>query len=184
MSKSTVAFACALGILVVLSASADEAKVKLDAATGLWEVTTHPQMSGTLKVPEEQLQRMTPEQRARVEAALQTATERAKQEHVMRECLTSEQLGKGFDLGNEGSSCKTTVIRNTSSELEVRRECSEEGNVRTTTEQFRMDGRRHVSGTVDAAMSQGGKPLTMHMTIEGRWLGADCGGIKEPQVVK
>ncbi|MGH8217359.1 MAG: DUF3617 domain-containing protein [Steroidobacteraceae bacterium] len=184
MSKSTVALACALGILVMLPISADEAKVKLNADTGLWEVTTHPEMSGTLKIPEEQLQKMTPEQRARVEAALQTATERAKQEHVTRQCVTPEQLGKGFDLGNEGSSCKTTIIRNTSSELEVRRACTEDSNVRTTTEHFRMNGRRHVLGTVDAAMMQGGKPLTMHMTIEGRWLGADCGGIKGAQVVK
>lgn len=184
MSRSNVALACALGMLVMLPASADQEKVNLDADTGLWEVTTHPQMSGSLKIPEEQLQKMTPEQRARVEAALQAVTESAKEGHVMRQCLTREHLGKGFDLGNEGADCKTTVIRNTSTELEVRRQCSGNDNVRTTTEHFRMDGRRRVSGTMDAVMSQEGKPLTMHMAIEGRWLGADCGAVKDAEVVK
>ena len=184
MTNRTVALACALGICVILPVSADETKVKLDADLGLWEVTTHPKMSGTLTIPEEQLQKMTPEQRARMEAAMQAVTQNAQREHVVRQCLTPEQRAKGFDLGNEGSSCKTTVIQNTSSELEVRRECGAESEVRTTTEHFRMSGSRHVSGTVDAAMSQNGKPVAMHMTIEGRWLGADCGGIKDAQVVK
>lgn len=184
MSKCNVALACALGIVVMLPASADGTKVNLDADTGLWEVTTHPQMSGTLNIPDEQLQKMTPEQRARVEAALKSVTENVNQEHVIRQCLTPGERSKGFDLGNEGSSCKTTVRRNTSSELEVRRECSADNEVRTTTEHFRMSGRRHMSGTVDAAMSQNGKPVTMHMTIEGKWLAADCGGVKDAQVVK
>ena len=184
MTKTYLALACALGIVLTLPVSADQTKVKLDAETGLWEMTTHPQMSGTLQIPEEQLQKMTPEQRARVEAALQSATANVSREHVIRQCLTPEQLSKGFDVGDEGSSCKTTVIRNTSSELEVRRECTESNAPHTTTERFRMSGRREVSGTVDAALSQNGRPLTMHMTIEGRWLGADCGGIKDAQVVK
>lgn len=184
MTKSNVALACALCMLVMLPASADQAKVKLDAATGLWEVTTHPQMSGTLKIPEEQLQKLSPEQRARIEAALQSATANAKQEHVIQECLTPEQRAKGFDLGNEGSACKTTVIRNTSTELEVRRECTTNNDLHTTTERFQMSGPRRVSGTVDATMAQGGEPMSMHMTIEGRWLSADCGDIKDARVVK
>lgn len=184
MTRGIVALTCAFGMLAVLPVSADQTKVKLDAATGLWEVTTHPQMSGTLQMPEEQLQKMAPEERARVEAALQAATQNASQEHVIRECLTPEQRAKGFDLGNEGPSCKTSVIRNTSSELQVRRECTANSDVRTTTEHFRMSGTRRMSGTVDAAMQQNGKPVRMHMTIEGRWLSADCGAIKDAQVVK
>ena len=102
----------------------------------------------------------------------------------MRECMTPEKLAQGFDLGNEGDSCKTTIVHNTSTELEVRRECNAENEARTTTEHYRMSGRRHISGTVDAAMSQNGKPLTLHTTIEGKWLGSDCGGVKDMQVVK
>lgn len=184
MTKSNVALACALGIVVMLPATADETTVKLDASMGLWEVTTHPRLSGKLQIPEEQLQKMTPEQRARVEAAMQGVTQSASQDHVIRECLTPEMRSKGFDLGNEGSSCKTTVIQNSSSELQVRRACNENSNVRTTTEHFRMSGSRHMSGTVDAAMAQDGRPVTMHMVIEGRWLSANCGDVKDAQVVK
>jgi Protein of unknown function (DUF3617) len=38
---------------------------------GLWEVTTNPKMSGQMPIPEEQLAKMTPEQRARLQAAMQ-----------------------------------------------------------------------------------------------------------------
>jgi len=183
MCKGYVALACAFGIVVMLPALADE-KMNLDADTGLWELTTHPQMTGTLSIPEQQLQKMTPEQRARIEAALQAATQNANQEHIVRQCLTAAERDRVFDLGNESSSCKTTVIRNTSSELEVRRECATTDDVHTTTERLQMSGPRHVSGSVDAVMSRNGKPMTMHMTIEGRWLGADCGAIKGAQVLK
>ena len=185
MSKGTVALACALGIVVMLPVSADQTKVMLDADTGLWEVTTQPEVNGALSMPEEQLQQLSPEQRARVEAALQAATENAKQEHVVRECLTPEQRAKGFDLGaNDTSSCTTHVIRNASDELEVRRECVPGSNLRSMTEHLRMSGHRHVSGTVDVLMLQSGKQMTMHMTIEGRWLTADCGSVKDVERVK
>jgi hypothetical protein len=184
MVKGNVALACALGILVMLPVSADETKVNLAADDGLWEVTTHPQTTGEMPISQEQLQRLTPEQRARVEAAMKAAMGAANREHVMHECMTPEKRQKGFDLGDEGSSCKTKVIKNTNNELEVRRECSTDNDVHTTTEHIRMNGRRHVSGTVDAAMSRGEKQMTMHMSIEGKWLGADCGAVKDSEVVK
>jgi Protein of unknown function (DUF3617) len=183
--RNNVALACALGVLVMLPVSADETKVKLAADTGLWEVTTHPQTNGELPISQEQLQRLSPEQRARIEAAMKAAMENANQAHVMRECLTPERLAKGFDLGDDSSSsCKTTVVRNTSTELEAHRECKGESNVRTMTERLRTSGRRQVSGTIDVLMSQGAKQLTMHMSVEGRWLGADCGAVKDSQAVK
>jgi Protein of unknown function (DUF3617) len=185
MSKTSVALVFALGIAVLLPVSADPTQVKLAADNGLWEVTTHPQISGQMPISQEQLQELPPEQRARIEAAMQAMMGQANRQHVMRECMTPEKRAKGFDLGYESSSsCKTTVIRNTSSALEVRRECSGESELRSMTERMQMSGPRHITGTIDALMSQGGKQMTMHVTLEGKWLGADCGGVTDSQVVK
>ena len=184
MSKTTVAVVFALGILVMLPVSADSPQVKLAADNGLWEVTTHPQTSGQMPISDEQLQKLSPEQRARVEAAMKAAMGQANQEHVMRTCMTPEKRAQGFGLGNEGPSCKTTVVQNTSSELQVHSECSTDNDVRTTMEHLRMSGRHRISGTVEAHMSQGGKQMTMHMNIVGKWLGADCGGVKDSEQVK
>lgn len=184
MSKSNMALACALGILVMLPVSADSPQVKLAAENGLWEVTTHPQTSGQMPISDEQLQKLSPEQRARVEAAMKAAMGQANQEHVIRTCMTPEKRAEGLGVGNEGPSCKTSVIQNTSSELQVRSECSSDNGVRTTTEHLRMSGRHSISGTVEAAMSQGSKQMTMHMTIAGKWLGADCGSVKDAETVK
>ena len=184
MSTRTAALACALGIFVMLRVSADETKVNLSAENGLWEVTTHPQTTGQMPISEEQLQKLSPEQRARVEAAMKAAMGQANQEHVMRTCMTAEKRAQGLGLGNQGPSCKTTVLRNTSEELQVRSECSTDNNMRTTTEHLRMSGRHRISGTVEAVMAQGEKQMTMHMAIEGKWLGADCGSVKDSEEVK
>jgi uncharacterized protein DUF3617 len=185
MSKTTVALVIALGIAVMLPVGADPTQVKLAADTGLWELTTHPQANGELPISQEQLQQLSPEQRARVEAAMQAAMAQANREHVVHECLTPAKRAKGFDLGDDpSSSCKTTVVRNTSTELEAHRECSGENDLRTMTERLQMTGPRHVSGTIDMLMSQGGKQMRMHMSVEGKWLGADCGAVNDVQVVK
>jgi hypothetical protein len=155
MMRTTVALACTLGIAAMLPVSADQTKVRLDADTGLWEVVSRPQTPG------------------------------GAQEHVVRECLTVEQRAKGFDLGaNDTPSCKTRVIRNTSRELEARRECTPGHDLRTLTEHLRMSGPRHVSGTMDMVVSHEGKLMTMHMIVEGRWLAAECGAVRDVQPVK
>src|SRR5437016_3699866 len=44
--------------------------MKPNIKPGLWEVSHHPQVTGQVPIPEEQLAKLTPEQRARMEAAL------------------------------------------------------------------------------------------------------------------
>jgi hypothetical protein len=184
MSPRTATLACALTFAAVLSARADQVQVKLDADNGLWEVTTHGESSGAPVIPEAELQRLTPEQRARVQAAMQAALERAKEGRVMRECLTGERRARGFEIGNDEPSCKTTVVKNTSTELEIHKECGSDDDMRRLTERFQMSGRRRVTGSVELIQARGGGDLKMHTTFEGKWLGADCGGVKDVQVIK
>ncbi len=62
--------------------SADPTQVELAADNGLWEVHTHPQTKGQLPISDEQLQKLSPEQRARLEAAMQAAMGAANQGDV------------------------------------------------------------------------------------------------------
>ena len=77
MSSKKWAILCALGAsaaAMVLASAADTPQ--LNVKLGLWEISTHPQVSGQLPITDEQLQRLPPEQRAKFEAAMQAALAR------------------------------------------------------------------------------------------------------------
>lgn len=184
MITRPLALACALGATAMLPVLADQVQVKLDADTGLWEVTTHGQSNGAPLISEDDLQKLPPEQRERLKAAMQAAMAQAMKGRTMHECLTPEQRARGFDVGDDSSSCKTTVVKNTSTELEVHKECATDNDRSRITERFHMSGRRQVSGTVDVVQSRAGNDLTLHTNIEGKWLGRDCGNVKDAEIVK
>src|SRR5690349_17314466 len=77
----------------VLLAHAGDA-VKLDVKLGLWEVKTQGKAGG--KIPDEMLQRVPPERREQMIAAMRAAAERPT---TARQCLTADKLAKGFDFG-------------------------------------------------------------------------------------
>lgn len=184
MMTRPLALACALGAAAMLPVLADQVQVKLDADTGLWEVTTHAHSNGAPLVSEDDLQRLPPQQRERFKAAMQAAMAQAMKGRTMRECLTPEQRARGFDVGDQSSSCKTTVVKNTSTELEVHKECATDNDMSRITQRFHMSGRRHVSGTMDIMQSRAGNELILHTDIEGKWLGRDCGKVKDVEIVK
>lgn len=187
MSIKRVVFGCTWGAAacILVSANADQS-VQLNVATGLWEVTSHPQVSGDLP-PEmqERLQSLPPEQRERIEAAIRGAMADAQQEHVFRECMTRERLSRGFATGADTPECKTTLVSNTRTDFEYRKACaSEDGGMHTENARFHIHDPHRVSGTIDFSDTRGGRTMSVHNRVEGKWLGADCGDVKDAQRVK
>jgi hypothetical protein len=76
--------------------------VKPNIKPGLWEVSNTPQVSGEMPIPEEQLAKLTPEQRARMEAAMKAAMASGGKPHVYKECMTPEKIAGGFDIDRHG----------------------------------------------------------------------------------
>jgi hypothetical protein len=158
---------------------------QLNVKLGLWEIATHPQVSGNLPITDEQLQKMPPEQRAKFEAAMQAALARGAQPRMFKECMTAEKRSRGFNAGTDQSkNCQTILVTNTPSEFESHRECSTEDGKQSTGVHFRIVSSDHVSGTVNTLISKGAKTMTVNSTMEGKWLGADCGGVKDMELEK
>jgi len=160
----------ALILLAPLACRADEV-TPLDVKPGLWEVTV--QSSGMPGIPPEALAQMPPEQRARIEAAMNTP-------HTSRSCLTSEALKKPLEFGDRPYSyCKRTVTRSSPGAMEFHIECD---NGRTKSV---GDGHFH---TVSPESFKGevvmnnttadGRTMTGKVTVSSRWLGSDCGNVK------
>ncbi|HUI60381.1 MAG TPA: hypothetical protein VLX90_09165, partial [Steroidobacteraceae bacterium] len=126
-SRTAMRLACACAAVTLVAQAAD--LVKPDIKLGLWQVVNDPQVSGEMPIPEEDLAKLPPEQRARVEAGFRASVARAVRPHTYRECMTAEKLARGFDIDKKGdeASCKRRVISSTSSELTLHDECDRSG---------------------------------------------------------
>ena len=157
-----------------------------DVKPGLWEVTNNPQISGEMPIPADQLAKMTAEQRARLQAAMQANTAKGNKPRVYKECMTPEKIARGFETGPKGddSSCKRNVISSTAKELTLHDECSKQDRKTVTDLHFEVKGGKQMNGRINVVINSGGKTMTVNSTIQGKWLGANCGTVKDAELEK
>jgi hypothetical protein len=175
-TRSTLAcLGSATALIALLAQAAD--LVKPNIKLGLWEITTTTKMAG---LPEEMLARVPPERRAQMLAALQAS---AGKPHVMKECMTQEKLAHGFKA-DENPSCTRQVLSSSASEVKVHDECTTEQGKRTVDGHFQMPDREHMTGSMHVVMTRGERTMNVDGTLEGKWLAASCGDVKDVEVEK
>lgn len=167
--------------LMALSQAADS--IKLNVKPGLWEVSSLGQASGVPPIPEDTLAKMTPEQRARFQAAMQATMSNASKPRLFKNCITPEKIAQGFDVQpNQSASCQRTVTSISSSEFKVSSVCSGPDGGTTMEMHLQATGSEQVSGTVHVVVSRGGKTMTVDNNIHGKWLSSDCGNVTGVQM--
>jgi Protein of unknown function (DUF3617) len=158
--------------LPALAADTPSFKVK----PGLWQMTTDSERSGTLPIPDATLARMTPEQRARLEASMQQSM--APRHGVTKECVTQADIDKGFEgFAMGGGQCTRTVTERTATVRAGTFSCTGRENS-SGSYRFEATSAEAMVGKWDAAVGEGGKTMNMKAAIQGKWLGADCGDVK------
>lgn len=184
--RAMIGFALGVAAAGAMVAARADQPIHLGVRTGLWEITTQAQVSGAIPPRlSAQLQGMPPEQRARIEAAMQAAMADAQRGHVFKKCMTPEQLSKGFDSGGDSSRCRSTLVSNTRSDFEYHKVCAVENGVgRTEQAHFHLLDSHHIAGTVAVVSTRGGHPMTVHETLHGKWLASSCGSVKDIETVK
>jgi Protein of unknown function (DUF3617) len=161
--------------------------VKPNIKPGLWEVSSTPQVSGEMPIPEDQLAKLTPEQRARMETAMKSAMGNGAKPHVYKECMTPEKIARGFDIDRHGddSSCKRKVVSSSPNELTLHDECNDPQRKTVMDVHFEVKGGTQMNGKINVVMtSANGKTMTVNSTVQGKWLGASCGSVKEQAEVE
>jgi hypothetical protein len=174
MRRATVSGVAGVLLLGASIASA----ATLDVATGMWEVTSQGQASGMPPIPPEALAKMTPDQRAKVEAAMAAAMGRANKPDVSRSCITQKELERGLHFNeHDRPNCKQTTLNSTPRLLDAHTECT--GNERTTGNiHIEAVDRHTIRGNFDFVVTDGTSTMTMKRTLQGKWLGNDCGNVK------
>jgi Protein of unknown function (DUF3617) len=158
------------GICAVLSLAAG-AQEKLDIRTGTWEITATTHMSGT-PLSDEMLSKMTPEQRAEVQAAMREEAAKGPQTEVSRECITPEEVERPF-ASADLEDCTQQIVRTTRTTQEARLQCTGEhkgsGLLRVTA-----PNPQTMTATLDLRAGDGPTPFTIKAQMKGRWLAAAC----------
>ena len=140
----------------------------LDIKTGAWEVTTRTLMQGTM-IPKEAMANMPPEQRAKVEAAMNARSGKVET-HTSQSCVTKADLERGDVARSERKNCTRKVIAQNARHLEIEETCTAP---EPSKSHFSVDATSAESYTASMDISQaaGGK---VHVDMSGRWVGATC----------
>jgi hypothetical protein len=148
----------------------------LDVKTGQWETTVTGQTTGIPPIPDEVLNRLTPEQRAQMQAVMQgRGAGGASKPIVSKNCLTKDKLDKPFDVGNENTkSCSRTLVTSSGSKQEIHIDCTRDGGKATGTIKLEAVDSENLKGSMQMTMANGEHTMNMNYSFAAKWIGPAC----------
>jgi hypothetical protein len=169
-----------LGVIVLssISLSAADKIQPLDVKLGLWETTYTTATSGAPPIPPDMLAKITPEQKARMEAMVKQRQSEGPKTRTEKKCLTQEDLNKSNILGEDEKDCTRTVISSTSHRLEAKIECTRGGGKQSGTIEMEALDTTNVRGSVHSTMTAGGNTMRIDTKLSSKYLGSSCGARK------
>ncbi len=151
---------------------------------GLWETSVTVQMPG-MGIPEDRLAKMTPEQRAQVEAMMSSRLGRGAQPTTNRSCETPETLKREQTYGaDRGKTCKSTPVSSSGSKQVIQLSCENENMKSDGTITVDTPDSEHFNGTIVMHVNSQGRIMDMNQKISGKWISSDCGDVKPRQSTK
>lgn len=168
-----------LGLAGCLSAGllwAAQAKYQpLNIKPGLWETTSVTKISGRPPISDEMLAQMSPEQRARFEAAMGQMANQPPRTRVAKKCVTEKDL-KEDPFNDNPESCKETVVNSSGRKLDIHEVCSEQGAKVDVMVHIEAVDSENVKGTVQSNATGGSNTMTVSGTFKSKYVGAACKG--------
>ncbi len=163
---------------VLCAAAAQAAAISLNVKLGLWEVTSTGTTSGAPPVPAAALASLSPAQKAKIQAAMAAAMASANKPHTYKSCVTAESIQRGLNPDPQlANGCTQTVVSSSPTDMEVRIVCTGRHQMSGTVH-FQASSPEAMSGTVDMALTEGGKVMKVSRQITSKWVSADCGTVK------
>lgn len=120
-------------------------------------------------MPAEYMSKLTPEQRARFEAAM-----KEKSTHTYKSCVKKEDVD-GSLLKND-QQCNVTILKSTSTELDGKMACNMEGMRGDGNMNMHVIDSEHTRGVTHMTMTGNGKTFNTDATISSKWVASDCKG--------
>jgi hypothetical protein len=150
----------------------------LNIKPGLWESTRTIQRTGQMPIPAELLNRLTPEQRARMEERMKANSAGHSSTKTEKHCITREDLEKDRLKLLESEDCTTTVVNSTSTTLKGKTVCETQGMHATGTVELVAADPEHLTGSYHSTAEGNGQTMNMEGSWTSKWLGSSCGNVK------
>lgn len=157
-------------------------------APGLWEmqhkVGGNPEMDKAMADMQKQLAAMPPAQRKQMEAMMGQSgmSIGAGGTVTMKVCITPEMAAKTELPSQTEGDCTTTITSRSGNTLKSRFACKNPPSTGEGT--YTFNGDKAYAMKMAMQTTRNGKPESMTMEGQGRWLSADCGSIKPIQPSK
>lgn len=150
----------------------------MNVKPGLWESTLNMTVIGAMPVPAEVLDRLTPEQRARMEARMKANSNGHTNTETHKSCVTKEELeNQKLPFGGRNE-CTTTILSSTSTSAKAKISCDTQGMTGGGTYEVEALDSEHVKGTSHATMTGNGHTMNVDGSFTSKWLGSSCGDVK------
>ena len=165
-----------IGILLgsLLTVGAADNVQPLNVKAGLWEVTTTGASSKDVVLPAALLEKLSSEQRARIEERIKASRSDTAKTTIKKRCLTREQLRRGMLFRPDGESCTWTLLTSTSSKVEMRGDCVDQGfktEARLLIEELSPD---EAEGSLQFSTNGENTIPATTSTFKAKWIGPRC----------
>jgi len=149
----------------------------LKLKTGLWEVTTTVTTNPDPPIPAAILDKLTPEQRARVEERMKARKPDPQKATITTQCLTRQELERGVPFRLAQKSCRWTAIDSTSNKVEMRGYCVDQGVKTEGTLRVEALSPEQVEGSMQLLKNgnNASPASTPTSTFKAKWIGPLCG---------
>jgi hypothetical protein len=158
-----------LGAMSAAATAAEKLKVKL----GLWEMTSSTETQGMPPLPKELLDKLSPEQRKKMEADIRAEQTKGPEKDTDRECITQRDLDRPLEPDN-AKDCKHTIVSSTRTSQEVHIVCTG-GMPGSGSLKVSAPSPERMTGSMDLKLGEGAQVMTIRAQLQGRWLSSDCG---------
>jgi len=159
------------------AASAGARLQPLNVRIGLWESTMTYTRAGEFPIPAGTLDRLTPEQRARLEERMK-ANSGASSTMTYKSCLKKEDL-ENPDFTDK-KQCTWTTLESTSTKAKGSAVCKyqEIGAKLSGTGEIIAVDQEHIKGTIHMTATGSGKKMITDGMLTAKWLGSSCANVK------
>lgn len=148
---------------------------QLNIKPGLWETSISSNTAGEMPIPAEMLNRLTSEQRARMEERMKANSAAHGHSTTHKKCVTKEDLqNRKLDFAGD-KECTPTVTASTSTMAKGKLSCQTEGMQGTAVFEMEAPDPEHYKGSSHGTLNANGHTMNIDTTFSGKWLGSSCG---------
>jgi hypothetical protein len=166
-------------LLVALAALAGDKSQRLNIKTGLWENTMTISQQGKMPLPPEMLDRLSPEQRARMEARMKAQPDDHTHTFTKKSCITEHDLDNETIFSKPpAEGCTRQVVKFTSTYAEVHYVCAMQDAKGEGTVKVQVLNPENVKGSGQIHAVAYGQPINTNSSFAAKWLGSDCGKVQ------